>query len=168
MRGSLPLRPVRPIPARDGMTALVRTPVLPEATSVGALSAQLRHPRRDSQCPLVDSGNKGIAAISGSRSGRAPARHSLKFTGEGLPRCGGERDIGRWHFLRQAARHSGSLIASLLVGVAVGMTYRFLFDPSVERALANFLRSGLQGAGVAFAVLAVQMGSALGARSRLG
>jgi hypothetical protein len=37
--------------ARIGMTGLARTPVLPEATPVGALSAQLRHPRtRPAMC----------------------------------------------------------------------------------------------------------------------
>ena len=81
---------------------------------------------------------------------------------------GGDSDIGRSHFLRQAARQIGILIASLLAGFAVGVAYRFLFDPAAERDPANFLRSGLQGAGVALAVLAVQMGFASGARSRLG
>ena len=79
-----------------------------------------------------------------------------------------DSDIGRSHFLRQAARQIGILIASLLAGFAVGVAYRFLFDPAAERDPANFFRSGLQGAGVALAVLAVQMGFASGARSRLG
>jgi hypothetical protein len=41
------LRGVKPIlfRARNGMPALARTPILPEATSVGALSALLRHSR---------------------------------------------------------------------------------------------------------------------------
>jgi class 3 adenylate cyclase len=81
---------------------------------------------------------------------------------------GGDSDIGRSHFLRQVARQIGILIASLLAGFAVGVAYRFLFDPAGERDPANFFRSGLQGAGVALAVLAVQMGFASGARSRLG
>lgn len=71
-----------------------------------------------------------------------------------------DSDIGRSHFLRQAARQIGILIASLLAGFAVGVAYRFLFDPAAERDPANFFRSGLQGAGVALAVLAVQMGFA--------
>ena len=76
--------------------------------------------------------------------------------------------FGRSNFLRQAARQTGPLIASSLIGFAVGVAYRFLFDPAVERQLAFFLRSGLQGAGVALAVFAVQRGFASGARSRFG
>jgi hypothetical protein len=69
---------------------------------------------------------------------------------------------------RRTARQPGLLVASLFAGFAVGVAYRFLFDPAVERDLINFVRSGLQGAGVALAVLAVQIGFASGARSRLG
>src|SRR3984957_2765987 len=68
----------------------------------------------------------------------------------------------------QAARQPGLLVASLFAGFAVGIAYRFLFDPAVERDLINFVRSGLQGAGVALAVLAVQIGFASGAQYRLG
>jgi adenylate cyclase len=76
--------------------------------------------------------------------------------------------IGRLNFLRQVARQTGILIASLLAVLAVGVAYRFLFDPTDKRDVATFLRSGLQSAGVALTVLAVQMGFASGARSRLG
>jgi hypothetical protein len=41
----LPLRAVKLFRARNGMTAMARTPLLPEPTLVGALSAQLRRPR---------------------------------------------------------------------------------------------------------------------------
>jgi hypothetical protein len=48
-----PLRAVKPISRSDGMAALGRTPVLPEATPVGALSAQLRRSRpRSAMAPL--------------------------------------------------------------------------------------------------------------------
>ena len=93
---------------------------------------------------------------------------SRDYQREEVSASGGDSDIGRSHFLRQAARQIGILIASLLAGLAVGVAYRFLFDPAAERDPANFFRSGLQGAGVALAVLAVQMGFASGARSRLG
>src|SRR3984957_3671120 len=81
---------------------------------------------------------------------------------------GGDSDVGHSNFLRQAARQPGLLVASLFAGFAVGVAYRFLFDPAVERDLINFARSGLQGAGVALAVLAVQIGFASGAQYRLG
>jgi hypothetical protein len=80
----------------------------------------------------------------------------------------GEHDVGHSSFLRQAARQPGLLVASLFAGFAVGVAYRVLFDPAVERDLINFARSGLQGAGVALAVLAVQIGFASGAQYRLG
>jgi hypothetical protein len=80
----------------------------------------------------------------------------------------GKRNIGRLNFVRQAARQTGILIASLLAGLAVGVAYRFLFDPTDKRDVATFLRSGLQNAGVALTVLAVQTGFASGARSQFG
>jgi class 3 adenylate cyclase len=80
----------------------------------------------------------------------------------------GEHGVGHSNFLRQAARQPGLWVASLFAGFAVGVAYRFLFDPAVERDLINFVRSGLQGAGVALAVLAVQIVFASGARYRLG
>jgi hypothetical protein len=50
----LPLRAVSLVRASNGMAALARTPVLPEATVLGVLSAQLRRPRTQSatQRPL--------------------------------------------------------------------------------------------------------------------
>ena len=72
---------------------------------------------------------------------------------------------------QEAARQPGLLVASLFAGFAVGVAYRFLFDPAVERDLINFARSGLQGAGVAalWPFSAVQVvGFASGARYRLG
>ena len=70
--------------------------------------------------------------------------------------------------MRNATRQTGLLVASLLAGFAVGVAYRFFLDPVGERDLANFVRSGIQGVGVAMAVLAVRVGFASGARSRLG
>jgi class 3 adenylate cyclase len=79
-----------------------------------------------------------------------------------------ERKVGRSNFLRNATRQTGLLVASLLAGFAVGIAYRFFLDPVGERDLANFLRSGIQGVGVAMAVFAVHVGFASGARSRMG
>ncbi len=79
-----------------------------------------------------------------------------------------ERTIGRSIFLRQAARRTGFIAASVLGGFAVGVAYRVLFDEPAERTLANFIRSGFHGAGIALTVWAVQTGFASGARSRLG
>src|SRR5271166_1993090 len=71
-------------------------------------------------------------------------------------------------FLRTAARQTRLVAGSVIAGFAVGVAYRFLFDPAGERDLGNFVRSGVQGVGVTMAVLAVQAWFASGARSRLG
>ncbi len=75
---------------------------------------------------------------------------------------------GRSIFLRTAARQTRLVAGSVIAGFAVGVAYRFLFDPAGERDLGNFVRSGVQGVGVTIAVLAVQAWFASGARSRLG
>jgi adenylate cyclase len=76
--------------------------------------------------------------------------------------------IGVSNLLRRAARQRGFIAASLLSGFVLGVAYRFLFDLAGERSLANFLRSGLHGVGVALTVWTVQAGFALGAQSRPG
>jgi class 3 adenylate cyclase len=79
-----------------------------------------------------------------------------------------ERKVRRSIFLRRAARETGFIAASLLVGFAAGVAYRFVFDVTDERTLPNFLRSGLEGAGIGLTVWTVQTMFAAGARSRLG
>lgn len=79
-----------------------------------------------------------------------------------------ERKVVRSIFLRRAARETGFIAASLLVGFASGVAYRFVFDLTDERTLPNFLRSGLEGAGIGVTVWTVQTMFAAGARSRLG
>ena len=53
-----------------------------------------------------------------------------------------DSDIGRSHFLRQAARQIGILIASLLAGFAVGVAYRFLFDRRPSETQPTFFAAG--------------------------
>jgi hypothetical protein len=79
-----------------------------------------------------------------------------------------ERSFGRSKFFRKAAQRTGSLALSLPAGFAVGIAYRALFDLVDERSLANFLRSGLHGVGIALIIWAVQTGFASGVRSRVG
>ena len=67
-----------------------------------------------------------------------------------------DRTIGRSIFWRHVARQSGFIVASLPVGFAVGVAYRFVFDLTDERTLPNFLRSGLEGAGIALTAWTVQ------------
>jgi class 3 adenylate cyclase len=79
-----------------------------------------------------------------------------------------EREIGRSIFLRHAVRRPGFLVASLIIGFVVGLAYRATFDDADSRDVANYLRSGFHGVGIAWAGWAVQTGFASGARSRLG
>src|SRR5271157_5600080 len=77
-----------------------------------------------------------------------------------------ERRILRTDFLRAVAQRSAFLAANLLVGFLVGLGYRFLLDEPSERVVANYLRSGLHGAGLGLTVWAVQ--TAYGARFPVG
>jgi adenylate cyclase len=54
------------------------------------------------------------------------------------------------------------------IGFAVGVGYRFFVDNADERELANYLRSGLHGVGIAMAVWLVQITLGPNARSSLG
>ena len=77
-----------------------------------------------------------------------------------------ERRIVRTDFLRAVAQRSAFLAANLLGGFLVGLGYRFLLDEPSERVVANYLRSGLHGAGLGLTVWAVQ--TAYGARFPVG
>src|SRR5215217_7608706 len=54
------------------------------------------------------------------------------------------------------------------VGFAIGMGYRFFIDNTEERELANYIRSGLHGVGIALAGSGVQNTVGPNARSSLG
>ncbi len=71
-------------------------------------------------------------------------------------------------FARSARQRSSLLIASLITGLIAGIAYRSLVDKAAERDLANYLRSGLHGIGIALAGWTVQVGFASIARSSLG
>ena len=71
-------------------------------------------------------------------------------------------------FKRYAVRRPGGLAAVLIIGFTAGIAYRLLMDPAGERDLANYLRSGLHGAGLGLAVWAVQAAFAASARSSFG
>src|SRR5271166_54970 len=79
-----------------------------------------------------------------------------------------ESQSSRSIFARYAAQRPGLLLAFLVIGFIVGITYRYIMDPPAEGDLANYLRSGLHGVGIALAVWAVQTGFASKARSTFG
>jgi class 3 adenylate cyclase len=79
-----------------------------------------------------------------------------------------ERRSVRPIVMRYVAQHFGLLAALLITGLIVGIAYRFLLDDVAERNLANYIRSGLHGVGIALVGWTVQAGFALSARSSFG
>jgi class 3 adenylate cyclase len=79
-----------------------------------------------------------------------------------------EARSSRSNFARYAAQRTGLLVAFLMIGFIIGITYRYFMNPPAEGDLANYLRSGLHGVGIALAVWAVQTGFASKARSTFG
>ena len=79
-----------------------------------------------------------------------------------------EYRLGRPAFVRYATQHLGLLAGLLITGFIVGIAYRALVDDPAERELANYVRSGLHGAGLALAVWTVQAGFASTARYSFG
>jgi class 3 adenylate cyclase len=94
--------------------------------------------------------------------------HESRAPGQAKLAGAAEPGIGRSIFLRTAARQAGFVAAALVGGFVVGVAYRAIFDLPDERTLANFLRSGFHGVGIALTVWTVQTGFASGAQSRLG
>ena len=62
----------------------------------------------------------------------------------------------------------GPVSAILVIGFIVGVGLRWLIDDSAERDLANYVRSGLHGSGIAFAGWIVQGSFAAKAHSSIG
>ena len=62
----------------------------------------------------------------------------------------------------------GPATALLVIGFIVGMAFRLLMDEADEQDLANYVRSGLHGSGIAFAALIVQQYFAAKPHSRIG
>ena len=70
--------------------------------------------------------------------------------------------------IRYARRHIGFLAGLLLAAVALGIAYRYLFDPLEERTLPYYIRSCLHALGLACSGWAVHLAFATGSPSRLG
>jgi adenylate cyclase len=62
----------------------------------------------------------------------------------------------------------GPASAILVVGFIVGVGLRLFIDDAAERDLANYIRSGLHGSGIAFAGWLVQGSFAAKAHSSVG
>ena len=62
----------------------------------------------------------------------------------------------------------GPVSVTLIVGFVLGVGVRFFIDDPAERDLANYVRSGLHGSGIAFAVWTVQGCFATTAHSSIG
>ena len=70
--------------------------------------------------------------------------------------------------IRYTGRHLGFLAGLLIVAVAIGVAYRYLFDPLEERTLPFYIRSCTHAMGLTFAGWAVHLTFAAAPRSRLG
>jgi class 3 adenylate cyclase len=71
-------------------------------------------------------------------------------------------------FIRYVGRHLGFLAGLLIAAVAIGISYRYLFDPFEQRTLPYYLRSAVHAIGLAFSGLAVYLVFATTPRSPLG
>jgi hypothetical protein len=69
--------------------------------------------------------------------------------------------------IRYARRHLGFLFGLVIAAVAIGITYRYLFDPLEEREPSYYLRSCLHAIGLAFSGWAVHVSLAAAPRTRL-
>ena len=80
-------------------------------------------------------------------------------------------DNSAWPLLasvvRYWRRHLGFLAGLVIVAVAAGVAYRYLFDPLEEREPLNYLRSCLHATGVAIAGWAVYLSLAGAPQSRM-
>jgi hypothetical protein len=70
--------------------------------------------------------------------------------------------------IRYTGRHLGFLAGLLIVGVAIGVAYRYLFDPLEEQTVPFYIRSCTHAMGLTFAGWAVHVTFAAVPRSRLG
>jgi class 3 adenylate cyclase len=76
--------------------------------------------------------------------------------------------LGGSIFLRYAGRRLRLLAPFLVIGLIVGVAYRSLIDDPATRDLANYLRSGLHGVGIALTAWIVQTEFASRTQSGLG
>jgi class 3 adenylate cyclase len=70
--------------------------------------------------------------------------------------------------IRHLRRHLGPLVGMLVAAIALGISYRYLFNTLAERTPSFYARSVLHAIGMAFAGWTVQMGFAALPRSRMG
>jgi adenylate cyclase len=71
-------------------------------------------------------------------------------------------------FLRYATQRLRLFAAFSIIGLLVGVAYRYFIDDPATRDFANYIRSGLHGVGIALTAWTVQAGFASRGRSRFG
>jgi len=72
-------------------------------------------------------------------------------------RSGRRTTASRPFSIRYARRHLGFLAGLVIAAVAMGVVYRYLFDPLEERTLSYYLRSCLHAIGLAISGWAVRL-----------
>ena len=101
------------------------------------------------------------------RSGRKQSLAQTE-TSDTVAHRGRSARAARPAILRYAGRHVGFLAGLLIVAVATGVAYRYLFDRLEERTLPYYIRSCIHAMGLTFAGWAVHLTFAAVPRSRLG
>jgi class 3 adenylate cyclase len=111
-----------------------------------------------------------LARREGRKEPLAPpaTRSAQARTGAGIIRHGRSAAPPHSAVIRYARRHLGFLAGLLLAAVALGIAYRYLFDPLEERTLPYYIRSCLHAIGLAGGGWAVHLAFATGSPSRLG
>jgi hypothetical protein len=86
----------------------------------------------------------------------------------GVTRCGRSAAAARTAIVRYVGRHLGFLAGLLIAAVALGIIYRYLFDPLDERTVPFYIRSCIHAMGLTFAGWFVHLTFTAVPRSRLG
>ena len=108
----------------------------------------------------------GNSLLKGGPSAPVTPRDIAAHTDERRP----GRAVTAWRPLaiRYARRHLGFLAGLVIAAIAIGIIYRYLFDPLEEREPSCYLRSVLHAVGLAASGWAVHLTLAAAPRTPLG
>jgi class 3 adenylate cyclase len=124
----------------------------------------------------TDGGRAFMSRLTRAITGNSPLKGvpSAPVTPRGIAADTDERRPGRavtaWppFVIRYARRHLGFLAGVVIAAIAIGIIYRYLFDPLEEREPSYYLRSSLHAVGLAVSGWAVHLALAAAPRTPLG
>jgi class 3 adenylate cyclase len=128
-----------------------------------------RHGRTDGGRAFVSRLTRAITGnslLKGGPSAPVTPRYIAAHSDEREPGCA----VTAWtpFVIRYARRHLGFLAGLVIAAIAIGIIYRYLFDPLEEREPAYYLRSILHAVGLAISGWAVHLTLAAAPRTPLG